>query len=138
MSYARPMTKPRPVPACASAALLGLLLLPACFFARTRVNEPVEAAREVNLPPGTPAAEVVAILGAPQQVVEIGNRSAYRYEYAQTKRAGLSLIVLTMINEDTRTDRVWAFFDEEDRLTHLATSFESDGTRYKLPFQRVE
>ena len=132
------MTSSRPAVGAASLALLGLLLLPSCFFARTRLNEPIESAREVNLPPGTPAAEVVAVLGAPQQVVEIGDRSAYRYEFAQTKRAGLSLIVLTMINEDTRSDRVWAFFDREDRLTHLATSFEADGTRYKLPFQRVE
>ncbi len=114
-------------------------LAPGCFISRTALNDPIPEASIEGLVPGVSTAEeVVAALGAPIQVVELGERSAYHYLYRRQKRAGLTFIVLTFINEDNRPDRVWVFFDENDVLTHVASTFSADDTRYALPWQNMD
>jgi hypothetical protein len=75
------------------------------------------------------------VLGAPADVVQLGRRSAWRYDHIHEKRAAFTLIVITMVNSDSKADRVWVFFDEEDRLIHARGTFEADDAEYKLPFQ---
>ena len=118
--------------------VLALALAPSCFVSRTMVNEPLRRAEIDRLVPGqTKAADVVAILGAPNEVVQLGSRTAYRYDFSILKRAGFTIIVLTFLNEDTRTDRVWLFFDKDDLLTHLGSTLEAKDARYAMPWQDV-
>ena len=78
----------------------------ACYVTRSTTNEPLTRESIDKLVPGTSTAqEVVATLGAPAEVVQLGTRTAYRYEFTNTKRAVLFLIVLGFYNEDTRADR---------------------------------
>lgn len=115
--------------------LTGTLFTSSCFLARTRSNEPFpQQALEALTLGETTALEAVEQLGAPLEVVQLGRRSAYRYQYGVAKRTGLFLIVVTFLEEDTQSDRLWLFFDEEDRLTHYATSYEAEGAEYGLPF----
>lgn len=124
-------------PARAFAPLL-LALLPACFASRTMVNEPLRAASLGALVPGTSTAkDVVELLGAPSEVIQLGSRTAYRYDYSVQKRAGFTLIVVTVLNEDTRSDRAWFFFDKDDKLTHAGSTLESDRARYAMPWAEV-
>lgn len=125
------------------SAGLALLLATAtsgCFVSRQALNYGYDPAGLGALEPGvSTAAEVVASLGAPAEVVMLGQRSAYRYERAINKRAGLSLLVLTMIGEDSRADRAWVFFDEHDVLSHVAVNLASQQAEYGLPlFSEVE
>jgi hypothetical protein len=118
------------------AALLALL--PACVMAQTRVNEPLDASAIATLRPGTTTAgEVVERLGAPVDVVQLGKRSAYRYEFTSTKRAGLLLVIVNVGNEDTRADRAWLFFDEDQVLSHVGASLEGRDTEYAMPWEDV-
>ena len=111
-------------------------LAPGCIIARTNVNEPLDPARLEKLTPGsTTAHEVVDLLGAPVDVVQLGRRSAYRYEFRNSKRAGLFLLIVALYNEDTRSDRVWVFFDENQVLTHVGATFQGDDPRYAMPWQ---
>ena len=120
------------------AAALAALCLPGCFLARVQDNEPLDPARLASLEPGvTRAAEAVALLGAPAQVVNLEGRSAYRYEHARSKRAGLFLLVVGFFNDDTRTDRAWLFFDQRDVLTHYGATFEAGGAAYAMPWVDV-
>ena len=122
------------------AVLLALasLLGSGCALARTTVNTPIDPAKVQQLIPGqTTAREAVAVLGAPIDVVQLGHRSAYRYDFRSTKRAGLVLFVVNLFNEDTRTDRAWLFFDEDDVLTHLGVTYEGNDTQYVLPWSSV-
>ncbi|MHC4893869.1 MAG: hypothetical protein ACYTFV_11015 [Planctomycetota bacterium] len=115
--------------------LLAAPLLGGCFLSRTYVNDSIDpAVLESFQPLVTSAADVVAALGAPTQVVELGNRSAYAFEHRQLKRTGLFLLVVGLLNEDTRSDRVWVFFDEQDRLTHIGATLTADEVRYSLPW----
>ena len=112
--------------------------LPGCFLARTTINEPLAHQAAAQLQPGvTTAAEVVALLGAPTEVVQLGHRSAYRFDATTSKRTGLWLVVVLLSNTDTRSDRIWAFFDAEGVLTHLGTSYDGDDTTYALPWSDV-
>lgn len=118
----------------AGLALLLAATASSCFASRQALNYGYDPSGLSTLEPGvSTAAEVVSSLGAPAEVVMLGQRSAYRYERAINKRAGLSLLILTMIGEDSRADRVWVFFDEEDVLSHVAVNLASQQTEYGLP-----
>ena len=116
------------------AALL-LALLPGCFLARDTLNDPLPPGRLAALEPGVTTAEQAAqVLGAPADVVQLGHRSAWRYEYAVEKRAGLFLVVVGLFNSDTRSDRVWLFFDEAGVLSHVASTLSAEGTDFAMPW----
>ena len=121
-------------PLLAAAALL--LLTPSCFFSRDKINTPLDASAVARLSTGTSTADdVLDALGAPSDVVQLGRRSAWRYDYAQGKTAAFTLIVITFVGRDAKSDRVWVFFDENDVLTHIGGTYEAGDVRYKLPFQ---
>lgn len=113
-----------------------LLLASSCVISREYVNEDLDPARLDELVPGTTTArQVVEILGAPAEVVQLGRRSAYRYEHVQEKLTGLTLVfVVFFLNSDTQSDRLWVFFDETDVLTHVASTFEADEAEYAMPW----
>jgi len=118
--------------------LLLLCALPSCAFARLNDNDPIDAAALGSLTPGTSsAADAVALLGAPTDVVQLGKRSAYRWDAATTKTAITFLFVFNMANQDRRTDRVWLFFDENDRLTHKAGTFGTHRTQYAAVWEDI-
>lgn len=124
-----------PLPACCFALLL---LLPACALARQETNDPLDASLIGTLQPGTTTArEVVDKLGAPTEVVQLGKRSAYRYDASVTKSAALILLVFNMAAQDTRSDRLWVFFDERDVLTHYGASYATHRAQYALPWEDV-
>ncbi len=114
--------------------LLAVVLLPGCFISRTTVDRPLNAGVVSRLVPGeTTAAEVAQLMGAPAEVVQLGLRTAWRYEYKVQKQAAAFLLVLGLRGVDAQSDRVWVFFDEQGGLTHVGTSFASDQTEYTVP-----
>lgn len=114
--------------------LLTVVLLPGCFISRSTVDRPLDAALVSALVPGeTTADEVASLMGAPAEVVQLGRRTAWRYEYKVEKQAAAFLFVLGLRGMDTQSDRVWVFFDEEQNLTHVGSSFASEQASYALP-----
>lgn len=121
------------------AALLAGLLATSCLIAKDTANEPLHAVELGNLKPGvTTAAEVAELLGAPNEVVQLGLRSAWRYDYTTSKRAGFTIIVVTFSNIDARQDRIWVFFDENSVLSYFGSTLQADNARYAMPWQKVE
>jgi outer membrane protein assembly factor BamE (lipoprotein component of BamABCDE complex) len=122
-----------------TALLLTLLLVaPACAFMRETVNEPLTPVALESLRPGVSTAEeVVQALGAPVDVVQLGRRSAYRYQFTASKRAALFLLVLGFYNQDTREDRAWVFFDENQVLSHVGSTFEAADVEYAMPWEEL-
>lgn len=119
-------------------ALVVVALAPSCFMSRETVNVPLRDNRFDELVPGeTKATEVVERFGAPNEIVQLARRSAYLYEFSQRKASGLVLVIVNFINTDVRQDRAWLFFDEDDVLTHLGTTFEAQDARYALPWYDI-
>ena len=115
-----------------------LLLAPGCFVSRSTVNEPLARPELERFVPGTTTAkEVVEALGAPNEVVQLGNRTAYRYDFSVAKNAGFSIIIVTFLNNDLRSDRVWLFFDSKDVLTHAGSTFQSRDAEFAMPWQEI-
>jgi hypothetical protein len=120
------------------AAMLSLFLVAACAFGRQDTNDPLDAPTIRAFVPGTTTArEVTERLGAPTEVVQLGRRSAYRYDSTSAKSAVLFLLVINFGNQDTRSDRLWVFFDENDVLTHYGATFGTHRTQYALPWEDV-
>lgn len=112
------------------------LLLPGCVLNTKTFNEPLITSDIAGLRPGsTTAREVVELLGAPRSVVQLGYRSAYLYEHEVAKEAAITLLIFNARNEDTRTDRLWAFFDEQGLLTHVGVTLASGRARWQMPWQ---
>ena len=118
--------------------LLLILLTPACFISRNTANEPLQAQRLDTLVPGTSTAGDVSItLGAPNEVVQLGKRMAWRYDFTNAKTAGFSILVITFLNSDTRADRAWLFFDENSVLQYAGRTLQADDTEYAMPWWNV-
>ena len=118
--------------------LVALPLLPSCFISRNSANEPLQPKRMDVLQPGvSTAAQVAATLGAPNEVVQLGKRMAWRYDFTNAKTAGFSILILTFINEDARSDRAWLFFDENSVLAFSGRTLEADRAEYAMPWQNV-
>ena len=110
-------------------------LLGGCFLSRGTVNEPLPASAVESLEVGvSTSTDVLEALGAPNDVVQLGRRSAWRYDFTTQKRAGVLLLIVGVLNEDTRSDRVWAFFDEEGVLTDIGATFEGQDPMYAMPW----
>ncbi len=119
-------------------AFLLLLLPSACFIARSGVNAPFDPAAVQRLRPGeSTAKDVLAALGAPSNVVRLSKGSAWLYEHSSQKVAGLILIVANFANADQRSDRIWAFFDEGDRLTEIGSTLHAERASYALPWSSL-
>ena len=130
------------LPGGMARAALGVLvlggLLPACFVTRRTVNVPLAEEQLAALVPGeTTATQVAELLGAPTEVVQLGFRSAWRYDYQVMKRTGLVLIVVNFLNEDMHEDRAWVFFDRDDVVTHMGKSLEGDLTQFAMPWYEL-
>jgi outer membrane protein assembly factor BamE (lipoprotein component of BamABCDE complex) len=121
------------------AAVLAAGLCSGCFISRDRANEPLQKAAIDALEVGkSSATDVATALGAPAEVVQLGRRSAWRYDFTTTKTSGFTLIVVTFVNTDQRSDRCWLFFDEHDVLRHVGTTLEAEDTQYAMPWQEVD
>ena len=111
-----------------------MTLIAGCALGQFSDNEPLEPKLMVQLVPGrTTAKQAVELLGAPMQVVQLDKRSAYFYSYTNRRLTGV-ISPLLLANNDSRSDRMWLFFDETDRLTHYSGTFEGARVRWGFPW----
>lgn len=111
-----------------------LLLLPACVYSQGNRHQSLDPELIEALEPGeSTARDVVNALGAPTEVVQLGRRSAYRYDASVSKQVGLFLIFVALHGGDTQEDRAWFFFDEDDLLTHRAATLAAGDADFLLP-----
>lgn len=108
-----------------------------CFIMRTSSNEPYPPERIVQIHAGkTTSTELVKLLGAPSHIVRLGKgRTAYLFEHSMTKTAGLWLVIILFSNFDQRSDRTWVFVDENQVVSHVATTLAAERTEYSMPWE---
>lgn len=121
-----------------SLLLVAALPFTSCGIARQELNDPLDATLIKQLVPGqTTARQVVEKLGGPNEVVQLGKRTAYRYDARTTKSAVLFLFLVNFANQDTREDRLWVFFDEDNKLSHFGATYGMHRTQYSMPWEDV-
>ena len=118
-----------------SGLLLGALcLLTGCIFTQATEGTGLAAEPIDQIVVGTSTrADVTRLLGAPDEVVQLTNRSAWHYQHLHEKQSALFLLVFAARGVDTQVDRVWVFFDEDDVVTHVGSSFRADQAEFGLP-----
>jgi len=123
-----------------SIGLLSLfLVLPGCFSTRSTVNQQFSPEVAGQIGPGTPATEVVKLLGAPTDIVQLGHRVAYLYEFEQSKMTGFLVAIVGFMNSDTRSDRVWIFLGPGGtEVSHVASSFDADKAKNGMPWSDID
>lgn len=122
-------------------AMLALLLLPGCFFSRSKLEQPLDPANLQTLVVGmSDQADVQRALGSPTDII-FNNKNhdplrvfAYEYVYRVQKTTGFTIIILTFIEADAKRDRVMVFFDENGKVSSIASSFDAEEASYGLPF----
>jgi len=114
--------------------LLVVSILPGCFFSRSRTNPELspELASQI-IPQQSTAADVTELLGAPNEVVQLGLRTAWRYEHTVEKQSAAFLVLLGLRGVDTQSDRVWVFFDADGNVTNIGTQFQASEAEYDVP-----
>ncbi|MBJ75543.1 MAG: hypothetical protein CMJ98_00855 [Planctomycetes bacterium] len=111
-----------------------LLFLPGCVYSQGNRHQPLDLELIEALEPGkSTAQDVVIALGAPTEVVQLGRRSAYRYDASVSKQVGLVLLVVALHGRDTQEDRAWFFFDEDGLMTHRAATLAAGDAEFSLP-----
>ncbi len=114
-------------------SLLGLFLFSSCLLSQSESYAPIPTQSVQAIHPGvTTAQEVLDLLGAPNEVVQLGHRSAFRYDHTVEKQAGLFLILFALRGVDVQQDRVWIFFDEEGVVTHAGATLQAKDAEYSL------
>ncbi len=114
--------------------VLCLPLLTSCLLSDSRSQSAIDPERVAAIKPGeTTAQEVLDLLGAPNEVVQLGRRSAFRYDYSIEKQAGLFLILVALRGVDTQEDRVWVFLDEAGLVTHAGATLQAADAQFGLP-----
>lgn len=118
----------------AGLALTLALPLAGCFLSRSTANPALPQEAVAKIVPGESTADdVTRLLGAPNEVVQLGRRSAWRYEHTVEKQAAAFLVVLGLRGVDTQSDRIWVFFDEDGNVTNIGTLFQAAEADYDVP-----
>ena len=120
--------------------LLAALAFSGCFLSRSKVKAPINAEMVGRIAVGKSTREdVVRLLGAPTDIIFCNKEHdplrvfAYEYTYTVTKTTGLTLVVVTFLNTDTKRDHVLVFFDNRGVVSAVGKSLDADKASYKLP-----
>ena len=117
-----------------SAAFLLAFCAQSCFVSRSLTNPKIPAEAVAQIVPGESNADDVArLLGAPNEVVQLGRKTAWRYEHTVEKQSALFLVLLGLRGVDTQADRVWVFYDEDDNVSHIGSLLQASDAEYDLP-----
>lgn len=116
--------------------LLPLLCLPlftSCLLSESRSHAPLDGERVAAITPGeSTVQDVLDLLGAPNEVVQLGRRSAFRYDHSVEKQTGLFLILVAVRGVDTQQDRAWIFFDEGGVVSHAGSTLQAGDAAFNL------
>jgi len=73
--------------------------------------------------------DVLAALGPPSQLINLGNQTVFYYLQEQKQVRSLILILYNQTREKISYDRAIFFFDDKGRLTEFAVSDEKNPTK---------
>lgn len=125
----------------APLAVLLLLTTSGCVvLGRQQKQNRLDAGSVERVTKGMSAAEVTAILGAPQEIL-FSNREhdplrehAYIFEHETSHYTGISLALINFGEMSRRKDRVVVFFDDAGNVEHVGASLNADDSSFGFPF----
>jgi outer membrane protein assembly factor BamE (lipoprotein component of BamABCDE complex) len=124
-----------------SVTVLSASALSGCaVFGRQQKENPLDGQKVAQVRKGMSRAEVLEVLGAPQEII-FSNREhdplrehAYVYEHVMTKYTGITFGFLSFGNSDQKKDRTVVFFDETGNVLAIGATLAAGDASYDFPF----
>ena len=113
-----------------------LLFVSGCYFGKTRDERPWKESQVAEIKVGqTTKAEVLRLLGPPQEIVRLLESEAYVYTHTIEKNTGTFLILVNLQRTDRQFDRVTVIIDRKDLVTAVGSRYTADTAGYGFPWQ---
>jgi len=112
------------------------LALQSCAFSRGTLGEEINAEAVAKIIRGTTTkAEVTALLGAPDRLLQVNGRDVFQYYRYDAKVGSLLLIVVNFSRFSVKSDDLYVIVDREGIVEDVIVSKRTDGLEFRFwPF----
>ncbi len=119
-----------------SIALLGLLMTQGCAFSRGTLGDEIRADAVTAIKKGSSTkAEVLALLGAPDRLLQVNGRDVFQYYRYDAKAGSLLLIVVNFSRLSVKSDDLFVILNREGIVEEVISSKRTDGMEFRFwPF----
>lgn len=119
-----------------SIALLSLIMEQGCAFSRGTLGDEIKKDAIASIKKGTTAkAEVLALLGAPDRLLQVNGRDVFQYYRYDAKAGSLLLIVVNFSRLSVKSDDLFVILNREGIVEDVISSKRTDGLEFRFwPF----
>jgi len=112
------------------------LLIQGCAFSRGTLGDDIRAEAVSSIKQGTTTkAEVLALLGAPDRLLQVNGRDVFQYYRYDAKVGSLLLIVLNFSRLSIKSDDLFVILNREGTVEEVMSSKRTDGLEFRFwPF----
>jgi len=112
------------------------MLFQGCAFSRGTLGDEIQIEAIAALYKGiTNKAEVIALLGAPDRLVELNGRDVFQYYRYDAKAGSLLLIILNFTRLSIKSDDLFVILDRDGIVEDVISSKRTEGMEFRFwPF----
>jgi len=117
-------------------ALLSLIVVQGCAFSRGTLGDEIRADAIASIKKGTSTkAEVLALLGAPDRLLQVNGRDVFQYYRYDAKAGSLLLIVVNFSRLSVKSDDLFVILNREGIVEDVISSKRTNGMEFRFwPF----
>ncbi|MBK9110382.1 MAG: hypothetical protein IPM88_01445 [Nitrospira sp.] len=115
--------------------VLMLLTLNACAFSRGTLGDDQDRNRQLHQEGSDHQVEVLALLGAPDRLLQLNGRDLFQYYRYDAKVGSLLLIVLNFSRVSVKSDDLFVVINREGTVEEVIASKRTEGLEFRFwPF----
>lgn len=113
-----------------------ILALNACAFSRGTLGDELKAETITLIKKGTTTrSEVLALLGAPDRLLQLNGRDLFQYYRYDAKVGSLLLILVNFSRVSVKSDDLFVIINREGTVEEVITSRRTEGLEFRFwPF----
>lgn len=116
-----------------AAVLISGILLQGCIVSRGRIGNPIQEESLHKIEKGvSDRSQVVALLGAPDRIVQGNDKEIFQYYYYDAKSPALMLLVLNIITLNVKSDNLYVFLDKQGIVQDIIYGKRTDSVEFAL------
>jgi outer membrane protein assembly factor BamE (lipoprotein component of BamABCDE complex) len=107
-----------------------------CAFSRGTLGDEIKADAVTSIKKGSSTkAEVLALLGAPDRLLQVNGRDVFQYYRYDAKAGSLLLIVVNFSRLSVKSDDLFVILNREGIVEEVISSKRTDGMEFRFwPF----
>lgn len=115
---------------------LAVVVLQGCAFNRGTLGDDIKPEAISAIQKGTTTkTEVLALLGAPDRLLQINGRDVFQYYRYDAKAGSLLLILVNFTRLSIKSDDLFIILNREERVEDVIASRRTDGMEFRFwPF----